>query len=291
MKRNCLFLLLVPLLLSPGCSRSPSRDLPPILLWEKDQNLIHPSDGTMNVWEGFAVKEGYFEANRNNSHFILWRRRAGRVPILVEYSLQGQKAGFTVNFRQKKTLLPALAFKGEKFYFELSRGFNLLKFAKNSKAILKIRAIHIGARREKPEPHLVAGQSFSLFHPPGQGRLEMSGRGKIEIIQEQTAGETLSAKNTKLRSGIFSRTISHDLEFSSSGLLTVKATKGSYNISAYSYVPTPAREADPKITFKGKPNIYIVLSDALPGFPSREHTATTQYVAADRRLRPRCRGL
>ena len=216
----------------------------------------------MNVWEGFTVKKGYFEANRNISQFILWRGRAGRVPILVEYSLQGQKAGFTVNFRQKKTLLPALAFKREKFYFELSRGFNLLKFAKKSKDILKIRSIHIGARREKPEPHLVAGQSFSLFHLPGQGRLELSGRGEIEIIQEQTAGETLSAKSTKLRSGIFSRTISHDLEFSSSGLLTVKAIKGSYNISAYSYVPTPAREVDPKITFKNKPNIYIVLSDA-----------------------------
>ena len=234
------------------------------MLWAKDQSRIHPTDGTMNVWEGFRADRDAFAAERNIAQFILWRRnREEKVPIMIEYSLQGRKIKFSLNSKKTRTLPPAAAGKWVKFNFPLSRGFNFLEFTKSNKDILKIRSIHIGARREKPGPHLVAGQSFSLFHPPGQGRLELSGRGVIEIIQEQTAGETLSAKNTKLRSGIFSRTISHDLEFSSSGLLTVKATKGSCNISAYSYVPTPAREADPIITFNNKPNIYIVLSDAL----------------------------
>ncbi len=38
--------------------------------------------------------------------------------------------------------------------------------------------------------------------------------------------------------------------------------KGSFNVSSYSYVPAPAVAADARITFKNKPNIYIVLSDA-----------------------------
>ena len=65
-----------------------------------------------------------------------------------------------------------------------------------------------------------------------------------------------------MKNGWFSRKISLPLEFTGPGLLTVTSKQGDFNISAYSYVPTPAREVDPKITFKNKPNIYIVLSDA-----------------------------
>ncbi|MFH2107979.1 MAG: hypothetical protein ABII93_04860, partial [Chrysiogenia bacterium] len=190
MKKSLLLLLLTVLMLFPGCSRSPSRDLPPTLLWAKDQNRIHPTDGTMNVWEGLRVDRDAFAAERNKAQFILWRRnREEKVPIAIEYSLQGRKVEFSVNAKKTRMLPPATASKWVKFNFPLSRGFNFLEFSKHNKDILKIRSIHIGARREKPEPHLVAGQSFSLFHLPGQGRLELSGRGEVEIIREQTAGE------------------------------------------------------------------------------------------------------
>jgi arylsulfatase A-like enzyme len=262
MKRHWLTLIGIPLLLACGCSTSPQQDLPPTLMWDKDQNLISPAGGTMNIWRGFSIQNDHFAAGRDISQFILWRSREAKVAVLVEYSLQGQKIKFTVNAWQKKTLLPTMAFKWATFDFRLSRGFNFLAFPKKSKDILKIRSICIGARREKPEPHLLAGQSFSLFHLPGKGRLELRGRGAIEIVQEQTAGETLTAKSVELRSGFFSAKIARDLEFSGPGLLIVRAKKGSFNISAYSYAATAAREANPKITLKKKPNIYIVLSDA-----------------------------
>ena len=232
------------------------------MTWNKDQNRISPDSGTMNIWDGFSIKKDHFMTERNISRFILWRSRQARVALLVEYSLQGNKIKFTVNVRQKKTLLPSLAFKWEKFDFLLSHGFNFLAFTKKNNDVLKIRSICIDTRQEKPEPHLLAGQSFSLFHLPGKGRLEMLGRGAVEITWQQTDGETLTAKNEEIKSGFFSGKISRDLEFSSPGLLTVKAKKGSFNISAYAYTPTAVMAANPKIIFKDKPNIYIVLSDA-----------------------------
>ena len=66
----------------------------------------------------------------------------------------------------------------------------------------------------------------------------------------------------QLKSGWLSEKISHAIDFSVHGLLTVEAKKGSFDISAYSYTPQAAGPADPQITFQGKPGIYIVLSDA-----------------------------
>ena len=114
----------------------------------------------------------------------------------------------------------------------------------------------------KPEAHLVAGQSFSVYHLPGSGRLELSGRGQVEITWQQITGEAPSAQKETLRNGFFSRKISRHLEYADPGLLTVEAKKGSFDISAYSYTPQAAGPADPQITFQGKPDIYIVLSDA-----------------------------
>ena len=262
MKKRLLFVWLIPLLLSSGCSKSPSRDLPPTLMWDKDQDLIHPSDGTLNAWEGFTVTGDHFAANRDIAQFILWRRHKGKVDIFFEYSLQGNKIDFTVNFRQRKTLMPSPAFKRGQFSFHLNPGFNFLKFTKKKKDILKIRAVSVGAWREKPQPHLRSGESLRSFYPAGRGRLELSGRGTVEIVREQAAGEDLAATSEKLHSRFFSRKISRDLDFSGPGALTVKVKTGSFNVRSYSYVLAPAIAADPGTTFNNKPNIYIVLSDA-----------------------------
>ena len=111
MKKNLLLLLLIALLLSPGCSKSPSQNLPPTLLWHKDQNLISPDGGTMNIWGGFSIKKDHFAAERDIAKFILWRNREAKVTVMVEYSLQGKKIKFAVNLKQKKTLLPSLELK------------------------------------------------------------------------------------------------------------------------------------------------------------------------------------
>lgn len=262
MKKNFLLFLLVLLLLSPGCSQSPSRELPPTLMWNKDQNQISPADGTMNVWEGFRVDQDAFVADRDTCQFILWRSRAERIPISINYSLRGRKVEFSVNVRKKRMLSPTADFKWEKFEMPLSCGMNFLQFSKKNKDKLSVRSIVIGPFTKKAAPHLQPGESFSLFYLPGQGRLELRGRGKIEIIEQQAIIDVLKAKNRTVKSGWLSRKISLPLEFAQPGLLTITSSEGDFNISAYTYAATPARESNPKITFKNKPNIYIVLSDA-----------------------------
>lgn len=262
MKKNFLLLLLVLLLLSPGCSQSPSRELPPTLMWNKDQNQISPADGIMNVWEGFRVDQDAFVADRDTCQFILWRSRAERIPISINYSLRGRKVEFSVNVRKKRMLSPTADFKWEKFEMPLSCGMNFLQFSKKNKDKLSVRSIVIGPFTKKAAPHLQPGESFSLFHFPGRGRLELRGRGKIEIIEQQAIVDVLKAKNRTVKSGWLSRKISLPLEFAQPGLLTITSSEGDFNISAYTYAATPARESNPKITFKNKPNIYIVLSDA-----------------------------
>ncbi len=231
-------------------------------MWDKDQELIRPADGTMNVWEGFAVRKDHFAAERNTAQFILWRRHKARVEVFVEYSLLGGKVDFTVNFRQRKALMPSLGFKTGRFAFDLNPGFNFLKFTKKKKDALKIRAIRIGSGAAKAGPHLLAGQSLKSFHLPGQGLLELNGRGTIEIIRELASGEGLVASSEESTTGLLQRNISRTFTFSAPGVLTIKAKKGSFNLRSYSYNATAAVSADARIASTSKPNIYVVLSDA-----------------------------
>ena len=261
-KKNLWWFILAPLLLVPGCSREPSRDLPATIVWHKDQNLIRPENGTMNVWEGFRVDKDAFAADRDISQFILWHTRKEQVPLFIEYSLQGRKVELSVNVRRKKSLPPTAAFKWEKFNLPLSRGMNFLQFTKKSKDRLRIRSIAIGRRSQKLEPHLRPGESFDLFHFPGRGRLELHGRGKVEIVEQQEDGGILPIKTRMMKGNWISGKISLPIEFDRPGRLTVTGKEGDFNISSYSYAATPAIELDPKITFKNNPNIYIVLSDA-----------------------------
>ncbi len=274
MNQKCLFLLLLPLLLSFGCSTSPSKDLPSSLLWDKDQPRISPADGAMNIWEGFRIEKDHFTTDRNFSRFILWRHHAAKEAVMIEYSLLGNPVKFATNSAQKKRLLPTREFKQVKFDLKLSAGFNFLEISKKSKDILKIRSITIGARQDKAEPHLLASQSFSFFHLPGRGQLELRGRGQIEITERWTEGEEVRAKSKRLKSGWFSRKISHALDFSSPGMLTVSALKGAFNVRSFDYADTaPTAASAAKVVFKGKPNIHIVLSDACQG----HHLGTYGY--------------
>ena len=263
MRKYLLLFVLVPLLLSNGCAKSPSRDLPPTMLWHKDQNLISPAGGTMNVWEGLRTDQDAFTAERDISQFILWRGREEQVPVFIEYSLLGGKINLTVNLKNEKWLSPSSAFKKEKFSFRFSRGMNFLQFAKRSKDKLRIRSISIGTLAIEPAAHLRPGESFSLFHLPGQGRLELHGRGQVEITEHRAGGDGVQEKAMRLKSGWLSGKISHAIDFSAPGLLTVSALKGAFNISSYSYSASAAPAAEsPRAVFKDKPNIYIVLSDA-----------------------------
>jgi arylsulfatase A-like enzyme len=216
----------------------------------------------MNVWEGFHIDKDAFVADRDTSQFILWRNREEKVPLSIEYSLQGRKVEFSVNVRKSRLLPPTALYKWKKFNFQLSRGMNFLQFSKKSKDKLSVRTIVIGPITQQATRHLQPGESFSLFHLPGRGRLELSGRGKLEIREQQSKGKTLSTKTRTVKNGWFSRKISLPIEFSRPGLLTVTSKKGAFNINTYAYKPIPAKKAKPGIAIKHRPNIYIVLSDA-----------------------------
>ena len=275
MNKKYSLLLLLPLLLYTGCSQAPSRDLPSSLMWDKDQIRISPADGAMNIWEGFRIEKDHFTAERNFSRFILWRRHATREAVMIEYSLQGNPVKFSTNRAQRKRLLPTREFTGVKFDLKLSAGFNFLEISKRNKDILKIRSITIGARQEKAEPHLLAGQSFSFFHLPGRGQLELRGRGQIEITERWTEGEEVRARSKRLKSGWLSGKISHALDLSSPGTLTVSALQGAFTVSSFGYTDTPPTAAPgAKVVFTGKPNIHIILSDACQG----HHLGTYGYT-------------
>jgi len=261
-KSHAILPWLIPLLFLPGCSREPSRELPATMVWHKDQSLIRPADGTMNIWEGFRVDDDAFVAGRDVSQFILWRTRARQVPVFIEYALRGRPAVFSLNVRKKRLLAPTPAFKWVKFDLPLSRGMNFLQFEIKGKDTLRVRRIAIGQRTDKSPPHLRPSESVDLFHFPGRGRLELQGRGRVEIAEQQADGDRLPPKTRTLKSHWFSGKISLPIELDRPGRLSVTAREGDFNICAYAYAPAPASEPAPAITFKDKPDIYIVLSDA-----------------------------
>jgi len=129
MNRRYWLSLLLPLLLSPGCSQPPSRDMPSSLIWDKDQTRISPADGAMNVWEGFRIENDHFSADRNFSRFILWRRNAANVAVQVDYALQGNPVKFATNGAQRKRLSPSREFRQEKFDLKLFENDKVPEFS------------------------------------------------------------------------------------------------------------------------------------------------------------------
>ncbi|MCU0236288.1 MAG: sulfatase [Acidobacteria bacterium] len=263
MKKYGWLLLLLPLLLSGGCSKAPSRDLPPTLLWHKDQNMIRPADGTMNVWEGFRIDEDAFTAERDFSQFIFWRAREQQVTLAIDYTLAGRKVDVVVNAKKRNTLAPSSAFKRAEFKAWLGRGMNFLQFNKKKSDKLRVRSIAIGQAPQEKRPQLRSGEGFSRYHPQGRGRLVLQGRGRIEIREQRTAGGSLQTATRQLKSRWLSRRIAHEIVFAAPGMLTVTVLEGSFAIGSYAYeAAPPSPPPPPGIRPQARPNIYLILSDA-----------------------------
>jgi arylsulfatase A-like enzyme len=261
-KKNPFWLLLVPLLFIPGCSREASRELPSTIVWHKDQNLIRPENGTMNVWEGISVKKDRFVVDGEVAQFILWRRQRSKAEISVEYSLQGKKVELTVNANEKKMLAPSSSLRWEKFSIDLSRGFNFLRFNKKKKDQLQIRTIAVGMTNGKQEPHLRRGESFTLFLPVGHGRIELHGSGSVSIVEQAMDAGPLPPRIRKLKTGWFSRKITYPIQLSRPAAISVTSLSGQFTIGSYSYQEETRPAASSQARFQGKPDIYIILSDA-----------------------------
>ena len=256
-----LWLLLLPLLFAPGCSRPPSRDLPATLVWHKDQSLITPALGAMNAWEGIRVEKDRFVADGANAQFILWRTQWARTAIFVEYSLLGRKAEWTVNGGEKGSLAPSSSFRWESFNARLVPGFNFLRISKKGRDRLQIRAIAVGSRDPGPEPQLRRGESFSVFLRPGRLRIELSGRGRVRVTEQALDADPPPPRIRELEAGRLSRKIACDIALSLPATVSVAPLSGSFTVSSYSYREDRRTEARGGPRFQGKPDIYIVLGD------------------------------
>jgi len=245
-----------------ACAGPPPADLPAAWIWNKDQNLISPRDGKSNVWNGMRISGNFFNAENDSSRLILWRRQRQKLPLVIEYSLQGKAVEFSVNIRARFVLPPGRAFQKKKIVTWLSRGFNFLQFQKSAKDFLRIRSVYVGHVEPDPAPLLRAGESFSVFFPPGRGRLQLAGRGTIRIEQREFGETSPPPSSTLLHSGFFSRKIVREIAFSQPGTMTVTAVSGRFDISGYRYQNANKASPRPQAAFRGKPDIYIFLSDA-----------------------------
>jgi len=274
MRKYGLLLLILPLLLSGGCSKAPSRDLPPTLMWHKNQDVIRPADGTMNVWEGFRLDKDAFMAERDFSQFIVWRTREQQVTLAIDYTLAGRKVDVVVNAKKRNTLTPSSVFKRAEFKCRLGNGMNFLQFNKRKSDTLRIRSIAIGPPPATRRPMLSRGEGFSRYHPRGRGRLVLRGRGRIEIVEQRTAGDKLQAATRRLKSGWLSSRISHAIDFSTPGMLTLTVLDGHFEIASYAFSASALpRAPEPKIRPQARPDIYLILSDACQAY----HLGTYGY--------------
>ncbi len=123
--------------------RSAGSELPATFIWGKDQHLIDPASGRMNIWGGFELKDGYFLADKDIARFILWRKKGPSVRINIRYALQGSPCSFSVNEKEMGSLPPSLRNTDAGFNVQLNEGFNFLQFDKTVNDVLKIASINI----------------------------------------------------------------------------------------------------------------------------------------------------
>lgn len=261
--RTLLTAALALLLLLPACSAPrAARDLPPTWVWERDQDRIHPDDGTLNVWEGFTVKPGRFVCGDEGGQFILWRRRASEAELSVEYALRGRPATLAVNGGAALKLAPGAEFHRQSFRVPLAAGFNFLRFARKGKGDLQVRAVTVGARSLPPRPHLRRGESVSFFVPAGSGRLELRGGGRARFEEQALDDEPLPAVVSERGSGLFSRRIRHELALARPTAVRVTCLRGELSVGSFAFrpAPRPAPPAHPRL--QGRPDITIILGDA-----------------------------
>ncbi len=260
-RRTLLSAGLALLLLLAACSAPrAARDLPPTWVWERDQDRIHADDGTLNAWEGFAVKPGRFECSGESAQFILWRRRAAPVELSVEYSLQGRPATLTVNGAAAQKLAPGSGFRRHTFRASLSSGFNFLRFARKGKGVLQVRAVTVGAGRSRP--HLRPGESVSFFLGAGSGRIELRGGGRVRIEEQALDDEPPPAAVRERRSGLFSRRIRHELAAERPTAVRVTCLRGELSVGSFAFRPAPPPPPPAHPRLSGRPDITIILADA-----------------------------
>jgi len=244
--------------------RSAGSELPATFIWGKDQHLIDPASGRMNVWGGFELKDGYFLANKNIARFILWRRGGPSVRLSVRYTLQGNPCDFSVNEKKMGSLRPSLRDKDARFKVKLNEGLNFLQFDKTINDVLKIASISIEQNADaQTSRQLRQGETLAFFVDRGTGRIEFRGQGRLKITEVHFQEGSPSSRVSEPKSGFLSRKTRHAFSFDQAGCLIAAVESGGFDVTGYSFSPrTVERPPAKKAALPKDPDIFILLIDA-----------------------------
>jgi len=251
------------ILIAWGCQPGPATDIPPNWVWDQDQNLIVARGGSRNAWNGWTIDRDAFVARDPTSRLILWSRSRRRAGLRVTYSLNGRPVDLAANRRRPFRLEPTLTEKTAEFEVILNRGRNFLAFSKQSGDRLRITRVAVGNDDEARAAHLLQGDSMTLFLNPGRGRIEWSGSGGLTVEKRESDSGRLSPISTSSRTRLLSRTIKHEFEMASPGVLSATVDNGHFNVSRFSYRENPA-PPDPEKPplLEPDPSVFILLADA-----------------------------
>jgi len=244
--------------------RSAGNELPSTFIWGKDQHLIDPALGRMNIWGGFELKDGYFLANKNIARFILWRKKGPSVRINIRYVLQGSPCTFSINQKKMGSLSPSLRNADAGFDVQLNEGFNFLQFDKTVNDVLKIASIDIQQSEDTETPRrLRQGETLAFLVDKGAGRIEFRGKGRLKITEVHFQDGNPSSRVSEPKAGFLSRTTRHEFSFDQAGCLIAAVESGSFDIRGYSFSPrTLERPSAAKAALPKDPDIFIFLLDA-----------------------------
>ncbi len=243
-------------------SRTPSRDLPATFVWDKDQTSIDPESGRMNVWGGFAVRDGEFAAEKNMARFILWRKSGSDVRIAVQYILQGKPCRFLVNGAAEGTLAPSPGPASVSFKARLNAGFNFLEFDKTTNDVLRIRSVFAGPREANPRRHLGEDESLTVGTGMTKGRLVFAGSGVLRITEAYFSEGHETVRTFERKPGLFSRRIVYEYDDPSPGYATFSPISGSFDVVEHSSAQAKDVLAAGLPKLPGRPDIFIFLLDA-----------------------------
>ncbi len=273
-KQPAVILTAILLITLSFCGKTPdppSTNLPARAMWEKNQVLVNPTEGTANTWSGFDVKGGFFVPNKAISKFILWRdKEEGKAPLALQYILKSGIVKVFINSKNTFKLSPA---GGEVKEFSatvpLNKGFNFIEFRKMGKGEFKIKTLEAAGKQTEAAAHqLTPGTVFAHYHPAGAGRIVLSGGGDVRIRQVEFVDGEKKVTETEAAPGFMSKTIEHPFHFKSQGFIKISALSGEFNITEYTYVEkkqlekeTVAPPAETGSFAKEKPGIHILLID------------------------------
>lgn len=247
------------------------QNLPASIVWEKDQSVIHPKTGRMNIWEGWAVKGGFFEASKDRSRFVFWRTKGSSLRFHVTYSLERNNCLLACNGKNV-ALPPAAAFSKISFDFDVKKGFNFLETSKKAKDTLKIREILIGSPGGD-DRLLNEGEHWVEYFYPGEGSLLFRGKGTLAIEKAETKDGEIESESRRLEAARFRKDLLYDFSFSGIGYLKVSVQEGAFDILRHEFREKTETRLPADVTAEKRPDIFIFLIDGCQA----KHLSTYGY--------------